>query len=143
MPLSGRDTMETYKIQELLYSVPWLVVHKSGKIIRAQASAEELLGYPRHALIGMSVDDLVPDDVKPRHPGLRALFHESPQSRLMGRDLNLRAKRKDGTVIPVEVRLLGDEAAFADGFVLVELIDMQARSGARFKAEPPTTLNAE
>jgi PAS domain S-box-containing protein len=82
-----------------------LVADEAGVIRLANAKCEELFGYPRAELVGQPVEMLVPDDVKPRHPGLRRGFHGSPAPRAMGSGLELRAQRKDGSLFPVEIGL--------------------------------------
>ncbi|HEY7409226.1 MAG TPA: response regulator, partial [Vicinamibacteria bacterium] len=82
-----------------------LVADGEGVIRLANARCESLFGYGRAELVGRPVEMLVPEDLRARHPGLRAAFHEAASSRAMGAGRELRALRKDGTLFPVEIGL--------------------------------------
>ncbi len=80
-----------------------LVVDEDGKIIRANQSAEHIFGWPLADLIGRPVEDLVPDEIRGVHHRLRASYDN--QVRGMGARRQLRARRADGTLLPVLIRL--------------------------------------
>jgi PAS domain S-box-containing protein len=82
-----------------------LVADDKGVIRLANAKCEELFGYPRAELVGQPVEKLVPDDVRPRHRDLRETFHSAPAARSMGAGRELRGRRKDGSLFPVEIGL--------------------------------------
>jgi PAS domain S-box-containing protein len=82
-----------------------LIVDHEGKIVLANAQTEKLFGYESHELLGQSVDILIPDSLRGRHPGLRKLYAESPEPRYMGAGRDLYARRKDGSEVPVEIGL--------------------------------------
>jgi two-component system sensor histidine kinase/response regulator len=82
-----------------------LVVDADGRIRLANAQSETLFGYTRDELIGQSVEILVPDHIRPRHPELRASFHQAPTTRAMGAKRELQARRKDGSLFPVDIGL--------------------------------------
>ena len=82
-----------------------MVADEKGVIQLANAKCDELFGYPRGELIGQPVETLVPDEVRPRHPGLREAFHRSAAPRSMGLGRELLAQRKDGSLFPVEIGL--------------------------------------
>jgi two-component system, sensor histidine kinase PdtaS len=64
-----------------------------------------MFGYEDDELIGSPVDLLVPDSLRTRHADRRAEYAHNPRTRLMGADLELQARRKDGTLFPVEISL--------------------------------------
>jgi len=82
-----------------------IVASADGRILLANPSAEALLGYAVAELIGMQVDALVPEAIRPRHAGYRAAFAHAPVPRPMGRQTDLVARRKDGTHVAVEIAL--------------------------------------
>lgn len=82
-----------------------LVVDADGRIRLANAQCETLFGYTRDELIGQLVEILVPDDIRPRHPELRASFLHAPTTRAMGAKSELQARRKDGSLFPVDIGL--------------------------------------
>jgi PAS domain S-box-containing protein len=82
-----------------------MVVDHNGAMQLANAQTENVFGYTRDELVGQAVEMLVPEDVRPRHPALRAGFHNTPTARAMGAGLELRGLRKDGSEFPLEIGL--------------------------------------
>ncbi|MFI3156418.1 MAG: response regulator [Methylococcaceae bacterium] len=82
-----------------------IVVDGKGTIILCNPSLEGIFGYTNTELIGHSVDQLVPLDVRDRHPDMRAQFMAERESRPMEARLKLRGVHKDGSEFPVEVGL--------------------------------------
>jgi PAS domain S-box-containing protein len=82
-----------------------LLVDGGGIIELANPAAERLLGYRADELVGLSVDALVPDSIRPRHAEYRAGYARAPRPRPMGTDMELVAKRKDGSEVMVEISL--------------------------------------
>lgn len=80
-----------------------ICVDGAGVVRAANEAAREMFGYD--ALVGMNVDELVPDDVRSRHESLRSTFSERPGSRRMGAGLSLRGQRADGSTFPVDIAL--------------------------------------
>jgi PAS domain S-box-containing protein len=64
-----------------------------------------LFGYERSALLGRSVELLLPTRLHDLHEHHRAEYMAAPHTRPMGTGLNLSGQRKDGTEFPVEVSL--------------------------------------
>jgi PAS domain S-box-containing protein len=82
-----------------------LLVNNAGVILLANPGACSLLGYSREQLQGLSVDQLVPLSVKPRHATYRQGYALAPRARPMGSELELKARRADGTEVMVEIAL--------------------------------------
>jgi len=82
-----------------------MLVQKDGIIAKANPFAEGLFGYEKGELNGKNVDVLVPDALRGNHEKHRNNYHKHPTERVMGADLELFAKRKDGTTFPVEISL--------------------------------------
>lgn len=103
-----------------------IVVEPGGTIRLANRRAEELFAYAPDALVGRSVDTLVPDALARRHGRHRASYHAGPHTRPMGEGLELRGRRADGTEFPIDVAL---SAAEVDGEQLAIAIvrDITAR----------------
>ncbi|MHB8438094.1 MAG: PAS domain S-box protein [Acidimicrobiales bacterium] len=106
-----------------------LVVDERGHIELANRAAEVMFGYDREALAHLGVDALVPKGRREAHRGHRAAFDASPQTRPMGSDLDLWARRADDTEFPVEVSL--SPLTFGHGprvvAVVRDLTDYRAR----------------
>jgi len=82
-----------------------LVVDVTGRIVSANAQAEALFGYPREELQRLSVDALVPDEVRMRHGAYRRAFEAERRARPMGEGIELQARRRDGSTVPVDIML--------------------------------------
>ena len=100
-----QETEEFYRSVLELAPDGLMVADEQGVIQLANAQCEGLFGYTREELLGRPVEMLVPDDVRPRHPGLREGFHRAAVARSMGSGRELHARRKDGSLFPVEVGL--------------------------------------
>jgi two-component system sensor histidine kinase/response regulator len=83
----------------------FLVVDADGVIHLANEQCEKMFGYTRSELVGQKVEILVPDEVRAQHPQMRALFHREPTTRAMGALRDLHGRRKDGSLVPVDIAL--------------------------------------
>jgi PAS domain S-box-containing protein len=93
--------------QDVIEAVPDGVVVSDGdgRIIFANPGISEVLGYERDELVGLPVDRLVPERYRAGHHGLRGGYHRSPTLRPMGSGRLLKALRKDGSEVSVEISL--------------------------------------
>lgn len=82
-----------------------MVVDQAGIIVLSNTEAETEFGYETGELIGESVDNLVPSELKARHPAMREAFVKQGGSRQLKSGVDLRGRRKDGTEFPVEIAL--------------------------------------
>jgi PAS domain S-box-containing protein len=82
-----------------------LLVDSDGRIILVNRQATEIFGYSRDELIGQRIEMLIPDRYTGSHVGHRGGYMRSPRVRPMGAGVELFAKRKDGTEIPVDIML--------------------------------------
>lgn len=106
-----------------------ILVDHSGKIVRANPQTEKLFGYSINELIGQSVELLVPDAVRPRHPGYRDAFFDNPAIRAMGAGRDLYGRRKDGSEFPVEIGL-NPVQSDDELLVLGSIVDISERKRA-------------
>jgi PAS domain S-box-containing protein len=93
-----------------------LMVDQSGKILLANPVSEKMFRYDQGSLIGVVVEDLLPEHVRSRHVEYRKSFSAHPEPRPMGMGRDLIAKRKDGSQFPVAVSL---SYTSIDGQILV------------------------
>ncbi len=129
-----RDSEERFRLAVEAAPNGMVMVDGSGRITLVNAVAEELFGYEREELLGMSVEKLVPLALQPTHPGLRRRYLDQPLARPMGAGRDLFVRRKDGAEIPVEIGL--SPIATAEGtFVLAGIVDISERKRADAQRE--------
>jgi PAS domain S-box-containing protein len=104
-PFGRRKEESLWRSLFLAYPDALLLVDSAGNIVRANPAAAQLLGYGLDELAGISVDALVPQAVRARHAGYRQAYGQAPRSRPMGLQMELRALRKDGSEVMVEIAL--------------------------------------
>jgi PAS domain S-box-containing protein len=93
--------------EQLLDSAPdgVVVIDDRGVICLVNRQAETMFGYQRQELVGQLVELLVPARVSAGHPAHRAAYFAHPTTRAMGAELELTARRKDGSEFPVDISL--------------------------------------
>ena len=82
-----------------------IAVDSNGRIDRTNIRALELFGYERPELLGRPVEILVPERFATQHVAHRSAFLEAPHAKTMGPELEIAARRKDGSEFPVEIVL--------------------------------------
>lgn len=103
-----------------------VMVDQAGKIVMVNREVERLFGYDRQELIGSTIERLVPERFRGRHPTYRKGFYASPRARSMGAGRDLFGLRKDGTEIPIEIGL--NPIEMDEGlFVLSSIVDISER----------------
>ncbi len=108
-PVTGAERAQE-RFASLLEAAPdaTVCVDSGGRIITVNAQASNLFGYSRGELLGAEMEMLLPEAVHELHRKHRAQFVRQPQLRSMGQGLALEARRRDGSVFPVEVSLAPD-----------------------------------
>lgn len=105
------------RVWGMLESAPdgMLMTDEDGVILAVNRQVEAMFGYERSELLGRKIEILLPSRLHDAHRAHRTLYRAAPNVRGMGDELDLRAKRRDGTEFPVEVSLspLTDERGMA------------------------------
>ena len=108
LPDPNQLALANRKFKGLLESAPdaTVIVNQMGEMkLESTAKPEKLFGYGREELLGKSVDILVPERFRGRHPGHRNAYFSEPRVRSMGAELELYGLRKNGEEFPVEISL--------------------------------------
>jgi PAS domain S-box-containing protein len=121
----------TTRFESLLEAVPDALVgvDHAGVIRFVNRQTELLFGYDRDDLVGAPMETLVPESVRSVHKTHREGYFAAPFTRTMGTDLELHARRRDGTQFPVDVALSHTDTE--DGpMVIAAVRDMTERKKA-------------
>ncbi|MBI3601712.1 MAG: PAS domain S-box protein [Candidatus Omnitrophica bacterium] len=103
-----------------------IMVNKEGKITLVNRQAESLFGYTREEFLNQTIELLVPERFRAKHPGYRDGFFHDPKTRPMGAGRDLFGLKKNGTEIPIEIGLNPIETK--EGiFTLASIIDITER----------------
>jgi PAS domain S-box-containing protein len=107
-----------------------VVVGEGGRVVEANSQAEKMFAYTREELLGLAVEDLIPERFRSVHPGHRREYNAEPHARPMGIGLELYGRRKDGTEFPVDIMLSPVETP--EGSVILSVVrDITARKRAQ------------
>jgi PAS domain S-box-containing protein len=119
--LDEADISEAY-FSMLVESAPdaVIIIDEQSKIAIANGQAEKMFGYKRQEMLGQPVEMLLPERLRKDHVSHRDGFAADPRLRPMGPDLDLLARRKDGSEFPVEISLSpvrSDAGHFVSSFI--------------------------
>lgn len=103
-----------------------VLVNREGRMVLVNAHAESMFGYARGELIGQAVEMLVPERFRVDHPRHRTGFFAASQPMALGVGRELFARRKDGTIFPVEIGLNPIETG-EETLVLAAIVDITSR----------------
>ena len=116
--------MNTIKQFEALFNfatIGIVITDADGTIINFNKKAENDFGYTKEEVEGKHVEILLPQSLKTKHEQDRKDFYQHPSPRAMGQGRDLFARRKDGSVFPVEISLANynaDNSIFVIAFVI-------------------------
>jgi len=97
-----------------------VIADLAGRIIRVNAQAEKLFGYPREELLGREVQMLIPERFRGRLVGLRTAHFANSGTQPTVAGLELYGLRKDGQEFPAEISL--SRLPAEEGFVVASAI---------------------
>lgn len=121
---------------ELLDAVPSgvILLNDQGFIVYCNSEAARLFAYETYELIGQPVENLMPEEYRPQHVGLRQNYVTQPTLRYMGVGRDLNGLRKDGSHFPVEIGLR-PLAVEQQQFVVASIVDVTERKKAQRQLE--------
>lgn len=112
MPHASRQPINTNHLtpeaMQALFDVApdaFLIVNAAGQIVLSNHQAEVLFGYACAELLGMPVEQLLPERFRATHGVQRRGYVAVPYTRPMGIGLELLGRRNDGEEFPVEISL--------------------------------------
>ena len=110
-----------------------LEVDPEGRIVLANTEAERLFQRSREELVGLPVEELLPERFRGGHVAHRDHYVAHPVRRPMGAGLDLYAVRKDGTEFAVDINLSPLKDGTQKGHVMCVLRDVSQRRAAEEK----------
>jgi PAS domain S-box-containing protein len=110
-----------------------MLIDASGCIAFVNHQIEVLFGYHRDGLVGLAVEDLLPERFRSAHVEHRSGYRKTGKVRFMGAGLDLQARRVDGTEFPVEISLSpvtagGEQCVIASVRDITDRIALEARA---------------
>lgn len=102
-------------------------VGPDDKIIMASPVALRMLAYTADQVVGQHVNILLPEELRDRHAGFMQTFRKMMVSRHMGLNRDLRARRSDGSTIPIDAALV--PSTDQPGVIYVWVRDMSVLAG--------------
>lgn len=114
--------LQTTEFEGLLAAMPDGIVgvDSAGMIRFVNRHMETMFGYDRDTLVGVSIDELVPESFRQGHGKNRADYNADPRTRPMGSGLKLSGQRRDGTQFPVDIALSHSDTA--DGPLVIAAV---------------------
>ncbi len=93
--------------QQLLEASPeaMIILDQKGNIIQANTQADSLFGYKNGELVGLGVEELVPQRFAKKHTILRRKYSKHPTSRQMNSEQSFSGKRKDDSEFFADISL--------------------------------------
>lgn len=97
-----------------------VIVDENGRIILINNRLGLLTGYEPREVMGQSMNIFIPEEFHKKHQAHLKGYFAEPRIRPMGIGLELTARRKDGSVFPIEISLsniLSESGRLGIGFI--------------------------
>ncbi len=93
-----------------------IIINDKGIVQTYNTAAEKIFGYPAEEIINSSIIRLMPAPFSMEHDTYIGNYLSSGTGKIMGKRRELVAKRKDGTIIPIDLSIsaasIGDKTFF-------------------------------
>ena len=87
------------------FAEAFLVINEKSTVMLVNRRFAELFGYEKDEIVGQQLDLIIPGRFRTAHNEHTRNYFNSPHVRPMGRGLELKGLKKDGSEFPVEVSL--------------------------------------
>jgi len=108
-----------------------MMTDSQGTIVRVNEKMESILGYTREELLGTSIEDVVPVELRDLDHAHRQSYSAAPTTRPSGQGRELLARRKDGSECPVEITLTPLQSPEGEPMVLAVVRDITVSKEAQ------------
>jgi PAS domain S-box-containing protein len=82
-----------------------IIADAEGIMLRVNAAAGALFGYPSEQMVGTHISMLMPEDMREPHEGYVERYLESRTAHVIGKGREVEAMRHDGSLFPVHIAL--------------------------------------
>ena len=93
-----------------------VVIDRQGRIVELNPAMQRIFGYAPEELLGANISMLMPESHSRNHDNYLRRYAETGKNRIIGRSLEMPARRKDGSVFPLEITVteirVGDDPHF-------------------------------
>lgn len=93
-----------------------VVIDRQGRIVELNPAMQRIFGYAPEELLGANISLLMPESYSGNHDNYLRRYAETGKNRIIGRSLEMPARRKDGSVFPLEITVteirVGDDPHF-------------------------------
>ncbi len=80
-----------------------IVIDDAGSILQFNPAAEKTFGFGQAEVLGHNVSMLMPAHYAQAHDGYMARYHATGERRIIGIGREVEARRRDGTVFPIDL----------------------------------------
>ena len=107
----------------------------NGVVQSINAAGERMFGYERDQIIGRSVSSLMPELDARQHDSYLSSYLKTGVGKIIGSGREVEARRKDGTIFPIELTI--NEAAVHNDLIFVGFVrDLSERRRIEFAHRP-------
>jgi PAS domain S-box-containing protein len=128
MPSSNKNVLAEKSADWLLETAAdaMLVIDPDGRIVLANPAAGRMYGYAKDEFTRLTVENLIPQHLRPSHGEKRAAYAAHPIPRAMGGGLDIVSLRQDGSEFAADISL----SPLEDGRVMATVYDITQRKQA-------------
>ncbi|XPV75116.1 MAG: PAS domain S-box protein [Desulfovibrio sp.] len=97
-----------------------IVIDSDGFITEFSPAAQETFGYSKDEILGQNINRLMPEEMKAKHNSHINNYIMTRMPKVIGQQIEVPARRKDGTIFPMEIAV--NQAIVNDDLIFVAVI---------------------
>lgn len=125
-----------------------ITIDDAGLLTSFNAAAEKMFGYRADEVMGKNVALLMPEPYHSQHDQYLKNYHHHQASKVIGAGRGLKARKKDGSIMPIRLAVSVIDSEVAHGFTgiitdLTETIRFEEQKQAKEMAERANRAKSE